>query len=155
VQRGVDLPSKKNLAEFLDKKGRMDLLKFYQSHKDQFPNILTIIQREASRRAVEVDCERFFGLSGYISQPRRSRLNVRNYERLAMLAYIMQSVFIDPKWVAEEYLRRCKAGKWKKGSAEDSLKCYNFERIVDAEIFGLEAPTQITLDEYMGAVTED
>ncbi len=78
-----------------------------------------------------------------------SRLNVRNYERLAMLAYIMQSVFIDPKWVAEEYLRRCKAGKWKKGSAEDSLKCYNFERIVDAEIFGLEAPTQITLDEYM------
>ena len=155
VQRGVDLPSKKNLAEFLDKKGRMDLLKFYQSHKDQFPNILTIIQREASRRAVEVDCERFFGLSGYISQPRRYRLNVRNYERLAMLAYIMQSVFIDPKWVAEEYLRRCKAGKWKKGSAEDSLKCYNFERIVDAEIFGLEAPTQITLDEYMGAVTED
>ncbi len=38
---------------------------------------------------------------------------------------------------------------------QDSLKCYNFERIVDAEIFGLEAPTQITLDEYMGAVTED
>jgi hypothetical protein len=24
---------------------------------------------------------------------------------------------------------------------------YNFERIVDADIFGLEAPTQITLDE--------
>jgi hypothetical protein len=33
---------------------------------------------------------------------------VRNYERLAiaMLAHIMQNVFIDPKWLADEYLKR-------------------------------------------------
>ena len=155
VNRGVDLPSKKNLADYLDKKGRIDLLEFYQSHKDRFPNLFTIIQREASRRAVEVDCERFFGLSGYISQPRRSRLNVRNYERLAMLAYIMQNVFIDPKWVADEYLRRCKAGKWKKGVAEDALKCFNLERIIDAEVFGLNMPDELTLDDYMGVVVEE
>jgi hypothetical protein len=34
VNRGVDLPSKKNLADYLNKKGRIDLLEFYQSHKD-------------------------------------------------------------------------------------------------------------------------
>ena len=84
INRGEDLPSKKNLADYLDKKGRIDLLEFFNDHKDRFPNLFTIVQREASRRAVEVGCERFFGLSGYISQPRRSRLNVRNYERLAM-----------------------------------------------------------------------
>ena len=78
VNRGVDLPSKKNMADYLNKKGRMDLLRFYGSHSDQFPNCFTIIQCEASRRAVEVDCERLFGLSGYISQPRCSGLNVRN-----------------------------------------------------------------------------
>jgi hypothetical protein len=72
-----------------------------------------------------------------------------------MFAYIIQTVFIDPKWVAEEHLRRCKAGKWKKGSAKDALKCYNFERIVDAEMFGSEEPSEITLDDYMGVVTED
>jgi hypothetical protein len=27
----------------------------------------------------------------------------------------MENVFIDPKWVADEYLRRYMAGKWKKG----------------------------------------
>jgi hypothetical protein len=94
-------------------------------------------------------------LAGYISQPRRSRLNVRNYERLAMLAYIMQIVFIDPKWAADEYLRRCKAGKWSKGSAEDALKCFNFERILDAEVFGLEVPGEIALDDYMGVLADD
>jgi hypothetical protein len=155
IDRGEDLPSKKNLADYLDKKGRIDLLEFFNDHKDRFPNLFTIVQREASRRAVEVGCERFFGLSGYISQPRRSRLNVRNYERLAMLAYIMQSVFIDPKWVADEYLRRCKAGKWSNDSAEDALKCFNFERILDAEVFGMEVPGEISLDDYMGVSAED
>ena len=73
-------------------------------------------QKEASRRVVEVGCEQFFGLSGYISSARRSRLGVRHYERLAMLASIMQKVYIDSEWVAKEYLRRCKqplgAGIW-------------------------------------------
>ena len=72
-----------------------------------------------------------------------------------MLAYIMQNVFIDPKWVADEYLRRCKAGKWKKGPAEDALKCFNLERIIDAEVFGLNKPDELTLDDYMGVVVEE
>ena len=59
-----------------------------------------LVQHEASRQVVEVGCEHFFGLSGYISSPRRTRLGVRNYERIAMLASIMR-VIIDQKWVAE------------------------------------------------------
>jgi hypothetical protein len=113
VKRGQNLPSNKNLADYIDKKGRMNLLDFFSDHEQRFPTLFKIMQREASRRAVEVGCERFFGLSGYVSQPRRSTLGVRNYERLAMLATILQSLFIDPSWVAEEYLRRSKAGKWK------------------------------------------
>jgi hypothetical protein len=53
------------------------------------------------------------------------------------------------KWAADEYLRRCKAGKWKKGAAEDALKCFNFERIIDAEVFGLDMPDELTLDDYL------
>ncbi len=77
-----------------------------------------------------------------------------SYKRLAMLAYIMQNVFIDPKWAADEYLRRCKASKWKKGAAEDALKCFNLERIIDAKVFGLNMPDELTLDDYMGVVVE-
>ncbi len=57
-----------------------------------------------ARRVVEVGCERFVGLSGYISPPRRSRLGVHTYEHVAMLASIIQSVYIDNDWVAQQYI---------------------------------------------------
>jgi hypothetical protein len=104
--RGDDLPSGNNIATYLDKKGRFQLLPFFKDHKALFPNLFTIVQREASRRVTEVGCERFFGVSGYISQPRRARLGVRNYERISLLSFILKCVYIDPELVAKEYLRR-------------------------------------------------
>ncbi len=86
-----------------------------------------ISQRESSRRVVEVGCEHFFGLSGYISSPRRKRLGVRTYECLAMLAYIVHTVYIDDVLVAAEYLKRCKAGSWKKENTVEAVKCWNLE----------------------------
>ena len=76
-QRGDDLPSGKNLVDYLDDKGRFKLIPFFLDHKARFQNLFTIVQREAPRRVVEVGCERFFGVSGYNSQPRWSRLGVR------------------------------------------------------------------------------
>jgi len=67
---GKDLPSGKNLIDYIDKQGRMCLLCFFGDHKDRFPTMWILTQREASRRVVEVGCERFFGLSGYVSSPR-------------------------------------------------------------------------------------
>eukprot|EP00956_Cyclotella_meneghiniana_P035261 scaffold113042_cov68-Cyclotella_meneghiniana.AAC.2 len=65
---------------------------------------------EASQKITEVSCERFFGTSGYVSQPRRSRLGVCNYERISMsmLSNIVKNVYIDPEsgvgsiWVLEK-----------------------------------------------------
>ena len=93
---------------------------------------------------MEVGCERLFGLSGYVSAPRRTRLGVRNYERLAMLSSIVQNVYVDVKWVSEEHLRRCKQKKWKKAD-DDALKCFNCERILEAEQLGLPKPAELTL----------
>ena len=98
---------------------------------------------------MEVGCERFFGLSGYVSQPRRSMLGVRNYERLAMLATMLQSLFIDPNWVAEEYLHRAKAGKWKKEHTVESFKCFNLERILDAQMYGKKELERLIQEEYV------
>jgi hypothetical protein len=47
------------------------------------------VQKEASRCVKEVRCERFFGLSGYVSLAWGTQLGVRNYERLAMLSSIV------------------------------------------------------------------
>jgi hypothetical protein len=138
-KRGENLPSGNNISDYLDAKGRMDLLAFFKDHQQQFPNLFIVIQREIARRVTEAGCERFFGQSGYVSQPRRSQLGVRNYERLALLGHILQHVYVDPKFVAEEY----------------SLKCYNLERILEAKEMGKEEPSKVDLDVYVGDVVGD
>ena len=155
TKRGKDLPSGKNLFDYIDKQGRMCLVRFFGDHKDRFPTLWILVQREASRRVVEVGCERFFGLSGYISSPQRTRLGVRNYERLAMLSSILRVVYVNPEWVAEEYLRRCKSSAWKKASDDESLKCWNLERIIQAEQFGDPTPKNLSMDDLLCDLEEE
>ena len=71
-----------------------------------------------------------------------------------MLANILRNVYVDPKWVAAEYLRRSKNGAWKPENVQEAIKCYNLERILEAEVFGQEAPDNVTLQEYMESVQE-
>jgi len=98
---------------------------------------------------VEVGCERFFGLSVYVSAPRRNCLGVRTYERLALLASILQNVYIDDEWVAKEYLKRCMEGGWKKENAKDAVKCWNLERVIEAELLGKQAPEPENFDSFV------
>ena len=66
----------------------MQLMKFFKEHQKLFPTLWILVQKEASRRVVdEVGCERFLDFQ-VMSLPlgvQRTRLGVRNYERLAML----------------------------------------------------------------------
>jgi hypothetical protein len=81
-------------------------------------------------------------------------LGVRNYERIALLSFILRHVFIDanPNWVAEEYLKRCKAGAWNKENTVESLKCFNLERIINAVDGGAELPQDIDIEEYLASL---
>jgi hypothetical protein len=65
-----------------------------------------------------------------------------------MLASIMRVVYIDPEWVACEYMRRTKAGVWKAADNE-ALKCFNLERILDAETQGHLEPPEITMEDLL------
>ena len=100
--KGEDLPSKVNITDYMNKKGRFNILRFFGDHKKLFPTIYIIAQCMASRRVVEVGCERFFSLTGYISAPRRTRLGVRTYERLAILSSNLKRVYVDPNKIKEE-----------------------------------------------------
>ena len=66
-----------------------------------------------------------------------------------MLASILPNVYVDKEWVANEYLRRCKYGAWKKKNTVEALKCWNLERIIDAEMLGKPPPPELTLDELV------
>jgi hypothetical protein len=123
----------------------MQLLKFFADHQKSFPTLWILVQKEASCCVVEIGCERFFGLSGYLSSPWCTRLGVRNYEQLAMLSSIVHNVYVDEKWVAKEYLRRCKINKWKKADDDVALKCWNCERMLDAKQLGLPNPAELIM----------
>jgi hypothetical protein len=122
-EKGQNLPSGYNLFDYIDIRGCIYIVQFFSDHSKVFPTLWIIAQRESSRHVVEVGCERFFGLSGYISSPRQTRPGVRTYECLAMLASIVHTVYIDNTCLAAEYLRRCKAGTWKKENTVEAVKC--------------------------------
>ena len=61
---GVNLPDGKNYKQYLDEKGHFNNLKFFDDHREIFPNLNLTVQREASRRVVEVGCEWFLDCQG-------------------------------------------------------------------------------------------
>ena len=90
--RGAGLPSGKNQANYTDCRGRFEGVRFYTDHCNIFPIIFILVLIEAALKNVEVGCEQLFSLSGYVSAPRRTRLVVRTYERIALLASILPKV---------------------------------------------------------------
>jgi len=124
----------------------MHVVPFFCDHQQRFSTLWIIVQCESTKHLVEVGCERYFDLSGY-SAPRHTRLGVRTYEHIAMLASILQNAYIDDDWVAHEYLRRSKIGTWKKENTIESQKSWNVESVVEAELLGKDQPQKLTLDE--------
>jgi hypothetical protein len=147
LSRGKDLPSFKNIADYIDCWGRMDVTKFALDHCTQFLTLWILMRDEAAMISEEVRCEQFINLSGYVSAPKRMRLGVRTYKCLAMLALILPNIYVDKEWVANEYLRRCKCGAWKEENTVEALKCWNSECIIDAEMFG--KPPEMALDQLV------
>ena len=66
-----------------------------------------------------------------------------------MLASIIQSVYIDNKWVAQQYIERSKKGSWKKENTDEAFKWGNLERIIDAEQQGRDIPDELRLEDIL------
>ena len=66
-----------------------------------------------------------------------------------MLVSIVQNVYIDIDWVAKEYLHSCSKGCWKGKNAAESLKCWNLERVIDAELRKVVPSGETTLVEFV------
>jgi hypothetical protein len=150
------VPSGKNLADYVDELGRMDLLCLFGDHKKLFPMLWILVQKFSSVCVVEVGCERFFGLSGYVSAPHHTWLGVRHYERLAMLSSIINKIYIDPEIIATEYLRRCRLKKWNKSDDDDEmLKCWNLELEIEAALDNKPLPEPLDWMILLGMLMSD
>ena len=110
-----------NLADYFTR-GYFDLVAFLLTNKISFPYIYKLVCCLSSLKTNEVGCERFFSIAGYVSNPRRTCLNVRHYESLAMLKRNMQHVFINEDWVVKQYMMLEKSKGWEeRDNAEDKL----------------------------------
>ena len=67
-----------------------------------------------------------------------------------MLAVMTKRVYIDYEWVASEYLRRTKENLWESETTIEALKCFNLERIIEADLFGMVQPKELTLEDMVG-----
>ena len=66
-----------------------------------------------------------------------------------MMTSILQKVYIDKEWVANECLKRCRKGAWKKENVEEALKCWHLECIIFADLMGDSQPLELTMDELV------
>ena len=142
-ERGEDMKASPpfqtcNLADFIDDSGRFDLVRFLMKQQAAFPTIFKLAVCLASIRTNEVGCERFFSIAGYVSCPRRTRLKVRNYECLATLKSNMRQVFIDERWIVDQYLMREEKKSWNDLETGDDLQVLTLERAVMAETLGVD-----------------
>eukprot|EP00956_Cyclotella_meneghiniana_P043151 scaffold254822_cov139-Cyclotella_meneghiniana.AAC.1 len=80
---GLDLPSGKNHAKYIDAKGYYDIVAFFSDHKIHFPGLSTVVIGQfAPHITTEVDCESLFSQAGHLSHPNRSRTVAETFERL-------------------------------------------------------------------------
>jgi hAT family C-terminal dimerisation region len=136
-----------NLADYIEDSGRFDLVNFLKLNRATFPTIFKLAVCLASIRTNEVGCERFFSTAGYVSCPRRTSLKVRNYEcRLSTLKANMKNVFIDDRWVVNQYQLMEQKKSWTDLDTDDDLRVLNLEREMQAEIWGVPVETLPLVD---------
>ena len=150
------------LVDFIGDDGRFDLVSFFHLERVCFPTLYKLSVCLASIRTNEVGCERFFSTAGYVSCPRRTRLNVRNYECLATLKSNLQRVFIDEKWVVDQYLAMEKKKSWADFDTDDDMRVLTLEREMLAESLGVSpdtlppiAATELDVDDDVIDIDDD
>jgi hAT family C-terminal dimerisation region len=143
-EKGEDLEAshpfrKCNLADFIDRKGYFNLVKFLDFNKQSFPYLHKLSCCLASLRTNEVGCERFFSIAGYVSNPRRTNLKVTHYESLAMLKRNLQQIYVDEEWVVKEYMSLEKNKRWADEDNKNDILVAELEEELYAEDMGVNA----------------
>ena len=66
-----------------------------------------------------------------------------------MLAAMIKKVYIDHEWAAKEYLRRSRERLWDSETSKESLKCFNLERNIEADLHGIARSPELTIEDLL------
>ncbi len=73
------------------------------------------------------------------------------YKCLAMLASIVNTVYIDNAWVPAEYPRtqEMQGQSLEEKNTVEAVTCWNLQRILDAKQHGQPMPEELTMDDLV------
>ena len=136
VKEGVNLPSGHNHAEYIDKSGHYNLVKYLEDHKTEFPAIHEIgIGQICPHISTEVDCESLFSQAGFVADPRRSKMKVRLYERLVSTKHRLGRIYCHVPDVKELYMKRWKDNDWDESEERDADEFLDLEKKIYLKAF--------------------
>ena len=128
-EKGTDLPSGRNLANYITKEGKFKHIQFWVDHSKKFPKLWSFAVERASCNPTEVSCETLFSESGYASTARNTKLSSRQFEREVSIARNIQVVYFDIEHAVDVFLARKKKGDWDEDEeARDALFYMEQER---------------------------
>ena len=124
IGKEEDLPSGKNHADYINKKGKHDIVQYFQDHAEAFPSLSKIFIRTlAPHITTEVDCESLFSQAGHAAHPNRNRTVAETFERLVMAKHRISRIYCCPVKVLNDFMERRKKNAW---SAEEDRNDIEF-----------------------------
>ena len=100
----INLPTKMNHAQYIDKSGDYDILSYRFDHKKIFPGIFHVgVGQICPHVTMEVDCESLFSQAGFLADAHRAKTLVRFYERLVITKHRLHCIYCHLPHVKELY----------------------------------------------------
>ena len=161
VQRGTNLSSGKNHADYISDNGNYDIVSFFIDHKLQFPILSKVVIGQLSPHiTTEVDCESLFSQAGHLSHPNRNRTVAETFERLVMAKHRLSRFHCDKLKVKNEFIRRWNNKLFNKDEDRDDIEFWEQQKKEylqmnphDSELF--EVTEFESTDEYEDGHTGD
>ena len=128
-ERGNNLPSGQNHADYIDDNGNYDIVSFFIDHKTTFPFLSkVIIGQLAPHITTEVDCESLFSQAGHLSHPNRNRTVAKTFERLVTAKHRLSRIYCDKEKVKQEFIDRWKKKKFSPKEDRDDLEFWEQQK---------------------------
>ena len=132
-ERGDDLPSGKNHADYMSKTGWYNITQYLIDHKEIFPGIYRVgVGQCAPHSTTEVNCESLFSQSGNQSD---ANTKTQTFERLVIAKHRVGRICCCPKKVMKPYMKREGKKDWDKTDERDDKSFLELEKVKYLELY--------------------
>jgi hypothetical protein len=129
ITPGINLPSKKNHAQYIDKSRHYDIVSYLYDHKKIFPGIFHVgVGQICPHVSMEVDCESLRSQAGFLADTHRSRTLVCFYEHLVISKHRLHCIYCHLPYAKELYVKRFRSNDWDEGIDRDAKGFVKIEK---------------------------